>query len=286
MMNFEKLFEQFVREKVYLVGVTKKTEAWYWDSWKALKRMMGTPETIDRFFLNEFVIKLREAGVKPRSINTYTCGINSFLTWLWENNFLGERLRIKPLKVEEKIIPTYTESDLKALLSFKPRTKVEHRLYAIICLLTDTGMRINEALTITREDVDLENLLIRVYGKGSKERFVPISFECRKVLYNYLKRHSFDLVFCSLQGKKLGYRNMLRDFKDLCRKVGVENEKISFHVFRHTFATEYLRSGGGELYLQRALGHTSLAMTKRYAQINEEDLKRVHLKNSLLSRLK
>src|ERR1043165_1697594 len=110
MMNFEKLFEQFVREKVYLVGVTKKTEAWYWDSWKALKRMMGTPETIDRFFLNEFVIKLREAGVKPRSINTYTCGINSFLTWLWKNNHRGERLRIKPLKVEEKIIPTYSES--------------------------------------------------------------------------------------------------------------------------------------------------------------------------------
>jgi integrase len=80
------------------------------------------------------------------------------------------------------------------------------------------------------------------------------------------------------------YRNAFRDLKILCQKVGVT--KATFHKFRHTFATEYLRNGGGELYLQRCLGHTSLQMTKRYAQISPEDLRSRHLKTSLLERVK
>jgi integrase/recombinase XerD len=76
------------------------------------------------------------------------------------------------------------------------------------------------------------------------------------------------------------YRNAFRDFKILCNKIGLEEG--TFHMFRHTFATDYLRSGGGELYLQQTLGHTTLQMTKRYAHISEDDLKRVHGKISIL----
>jgi integrase/recombinase XerD len=284
-MDLNKLFNQFVREKKYLLNVTKKTETWYWMSWKAFTRNVGTPEILDRFVLNEFVIKLRESGIQAKSCNTYICAINTFLSWLWENHHTSERLKIKYLKAEEKVIQTYTDAEMRAFVNWKPKTWTERRLYALLMTLIDTGARIDiELLRLKREDVDLDNLLIKLDGKGGKERYVPISLELRKVLHKWLDKHNkFDLVFPTRDGGKQIYRNCLKQFAALSKKLGI---KGGFHKFRHTFATQYMRNGGSELYLQRALGHSSLAMTRRYTQINEEDLKRVHLKNSLLSRLK
>lgn len=285
-MDLNKLFDQFVREKKYLLNVTQKTETFYRMSWRAFTRCVGVPETLDRFILNEFVIKLRETGIKAKSCNTYICAINTFLSWLWENQHISERLKIKSLKEEQKVIEVFTDAELQAFINWKPKTWTDWRLYALLMTLIDTGARIDiELLRLKREDVDLENLLIKLDGKGGKQRYVPISLELRKVLHKWLDKHNkkFDLVFPTRDGGKQIYRNCLKQFAVLLGKLGI---KGGFHKFRHTFATQYLRNGGSELYLQRALGHSSLAMTRRYAQINEEDLKRVHLKNSLLSRLK
>jgi integrase/recombinase XerD len=279
----DELFKRFVKEKTFLANVSPKTVRFYQQSYKAFKRTVGE-QLPDRLMLTDFIVKSREAGMSAGCINVYIRGMNSFLSWLWENKLTGEKLRMKELKQEQKVIPTYNEVQIKALLSFKPKKPSEHRTYALICLLLDTGVRIEECLTLTRENVDLDNLLIKVRGKGNKERFLPISLECRKVLYRFLQRHNCSLVFCAKGGTRWAYRNAFRDLTILCKKVGIEEG--TFHKFRHTFATEYLRNGGGELYLQRTLGHTTLQMTRRYAQISEEDLKRVHAKTSILSRLR
>jgi integrase/recombinase XerD len=284
-MNWNELHERFVKEKKFLLGVTPKTERWYRIAWRSFIRMVGTPEVLDRFVLNDFVIKLRESGIKPRSCNSYIGAINSFLTWLWENNIISERLKIKDLKEEQPVMPTYTKEHLTTFLNCKPKTWTEKRMYALVCTLIDTGARIDiELLPLKREDVDFENLLIRLKGKGGKERLVPMSLELRKILYRWLQTHEFEIVFPTRDGCKQGYRNTFRDFEKICKRLNIPCK--GFHCFRHTFATEYLRNGGGELYLQRALGHSTLTMTRRYAQINEEDLKVMHKRTSILSRLK
>jgi len=120
-MNLDELFNQFVKEKTFLAGVTPKTVRFYRQSFKAYTRSVGFV-TPDRFVLNDFVIKLREGGMSSSGTNVYIRGMNSFLSWLWENNHIGERLKIKQIKEEKKIIQTYNETQLIAFLNWKPKT--------------------------------------------------------------------------------------------------------------------------------------------------------------------
>src|SRR5262249_46814964 len=129
------------------------------------------------------------------------------------------------------------------------------------------------------------NLVLRVKGKGEKHRFVPMSFELRKVLYRWLSRHEYALVFPTLQGRRLNQRNLLRDLKVLGNKLGVTGVRVSFHTFRHTFAVNYLRAGGNIYYLSKILGHSSVTTTEVYLRsLGVEDLRAVHDRLSLLSK--
>ena len=124
-------------------------------------------------------------------------------------------------------------------------------------------------------------------GKGKKERLVPFSFELRKLIVRYMQRtpKAAVYVFCTRQGAKLSYHNLNRDYRRLCVKLGIEKEG-SFHRLRHTFATNYVRSGGNILYLSRVLGHTTLQMTKRYVGIEVDALREAQMRTSLMSRLR
>lgn len=147
----------------------------------------------------------------------------------------------------------------------------------------------NQKLALIPKDIfsiDFENLLVKVVGKGNKERIVPISYELRKVLYRFQQRHSSSLVFCTKQGGRLGYHNTLRDFKNLCKALGVSGVRCSFHTLRHTYALNHLREGGNVFVLQRLLGHSSVVVTQRYVNLETSDLQVSHRKTSILNRLK
>lgn len=210
--------------------------------------------------------------------------MNSFLTWLYENEYIPDKLRMKQLRVEFNVVQTFTMPHLRAIITYKPKSKTQLRLHTLLLLLIDAGIRIDEALTLTRDKVDLDNYLITVMGKGQKERILPFSVECRKVLYRYLAKHKFNLVFCTRDGCKLSYWNTLRDFKSLAKELGITGVRVSFHTLRHTFAYQYIKGGGNMFALQKSFGHTNLQMTRGYAELQTEDLQEAHLKTSLLSR--
>ena len=279
----DSIFEQFVREKRFLNNVTEKTIEFYQHAWVAFQKHGGG---LSKDGLKTFVISLREKGLKTATINCYIRGMNSFLSWLHENEHIQEQLRIKLLKEERTVIKTFTDQQIRAMVNHRPETVRDKRLHALICLLVDTGIRIAEALTLHKNDVDMHNLLIKVMGKGKKERIVPMSLECRKVLCQHMKTHPFDLVFCTRDGGRLLYRNCLRDFKALAKRLGITGVRVSFHTLRHGFALNYVRQGGSLFHLQKALGHTTLQMTRRYCELDETDLKLVHQKLSPLARLR
>lgn len=282
------LIETFVKEKRFLKNVTPKTVRFYYQSLNTFTRMIGDvrPSELSRAVLNECVVRMRASGLSPVSCNTYISGINSFLTWLYENEYTSQHLKIKELKTERRVIQTFRDEHIRAILTFKPRGFYEWRIYALLCLLIDTGIRIEEALTLRRSRVDFDNMLITVAGKGGKERTVPISLELRKVLYRWSGKHANEIVFGTRQGGRLSYHNVLRDFKNLANKLGIEGVRVSPHTLRHTFAKNYVKSGGNLFYLMKALGHTSLTMSKRYVELDEQDLKEMHVKTSLMSRLR
>jgi len=176
-------------------------------------------------------------------------------------------------------------------MKWRPKSIPQQRLHLLISFLLDIGARIDEALSLRWTDVDFDNLLVLLHGKGGKDRRIPMSLELRKRLFQYQKRIqlkaerniSSDLVFGTRGGTKQGRRNVLRDVKVLCRELGFEPPARTLHAFRHTFATNYLRRGGNVFLLQRALGHSSLEMTRRYAHLQTSDLSAVHEKLSLLN---
>jgi integrase/recombinase XerD len=243
-------------------------------------------ESLNQALLNSWVVSMREEGLSAVSCNVYIRGINSFLSWLYEQELLRQKLRAKQLKEEHKVIQTFSEAQLKAFLAWKPKTFAEHRLAALIATATDCGIRIDEALSVERSNLDLGNLLLTVKGKGGKDRIVPISLELRKILYRWSQKHTHRLLFPTRDGGKLSQRNCLRDLKLLAKRLGITGVRVSWHTFRHTFAVQYVRAGGNLFFLQKALGHQSLTITRRYCELQPEDLQAMHVKTSILTRLK
>jgi integrase/recombinase XerD len=276
------LFDRFVKEKIYLKGVSPKTVEFYKDSYRAFTLYRGE---LTEQGIKEFVINMRMAGISPGGANAYIRGINSYLSWLFENGH-KPKLRAQQIKAEQKVLKTYTEKDIKRIVKYRAKTEALRRLHTMICLMIDTGCRIDEVFSLERKHVDFDNLLILVSGKGNKERVIPISREARGLLYRYLQTHRFDLVFCTRDGIKLRYDNIRRDFLDLLRKAGVEKTDGSFHSFRRYFAKHYVKYGGNLFFLMKSLGHTTLAMSKKYVEADTEDLQHVHAKTGILARLR
>ncbi len=274
------MVEQFIQGRKYLKAVSPKTLIWYQCSFKAFDGATSSKEAINRR-----IVELRERGVSPITINSYLRCINAFLRWLHEEHQHAP-LRIPRLKEEQKVLATLTPDHMKRLLQFSPKGRNQKRGHTLTLLLLDTGLRFAEALGLTWDRVDLDNLVLKVLGKGGKHRVVPISLECRKVLYRWKQQQrGTDLLFPTRSGLQSSQRNVGRDVRLLGQRVGITGVRFSPHTFRHTFAVSYLRAGGNVLYLQRILGHSSLEMTNRYTRsLGIDDLSAVHSKLSLLTR--
>lgn len=288
-----KLFELYKREKLYVDNLSERTLRCYTQVFNRWEKYIGGMPT--KQGLKDFVIAMREAGLSPVTVNISIRSFNSFLTWLKKNKHTKKRLRLKKIKEEQRVLKTFTDEQLKALLHWRPNQerRNECRVYALLCTLTDCGFRISECLGIELSKIDFNNLLITVTGKGNKERIVPMSVELRKTLYRYIQKHritKFDskYLFCTSMGTKLTYRNAYRDLEAVMLSVGVDKNAIDgfFHAFRRKFARSYVKTGGNLFYLQTAMGHSTLQMTKRYVEVEADDLKEAHVKTSLLSRLR
>ncbi len=275
----ELLFRQFVNERKYLKNVTPATEVWYWASWKGLgcEVLKGATESPSKAVWASQIARKRGSGLSAVTVNTYARAINAFLKWAFDEGHISKAVRIPRLKEEQKVLATLSKQQVKALIAFRPTVMGERRLHAMAAMMLDNGIRANEALSLERAAVDLDNLLITVTGKGRKERKVPMSLEARKILYRWLSRHNHPLVFPTLGGTKQTQRNALRAFKVLGKRIGIEGVRFSFHTLRHTFAASYLIRGGNLFYLSRILGHADIQTTQAYLKsIGVEELQAVH----------
>ena len=225
-------FAEFLRERQYFLNVTNATLDWYRNAFEWLPS--ASPSHAD---LKDVVMRMRAKGLRPTGCNSSICAINSYLKWA------GSAERIAYLKEDERILPTFTPAQVLLLTKHGPKGTYPRRLHMIVLVLLDTGTRIDEVLTLRVQDVDMDNLLLTVTGKGRKQRRIPFSFELRRILCRYIADRQ-GLVFATRYGKKLGRRNVLRDVKLLCRKVGFAPPERTLHAFRHTFAVNYLRRGG------------------------------------------
>ena len=268
--------EQFIRERQFIANVSCRTLEWYRDSLRWLPET--EPTQLTQADLCAVVIRIRESGRSAAGVNCAGRAINAFLKWS------GSPFKLPKLREESKLPSTLTDAQIQLLLRYKGNRR---RLHLLVLLMLDTGCRISEALGLNVADVDMGNLLVRLDGKGRKQRLVPISFALRKAIYRYISENELrdtDLLLGTKTGTMLTRRNALRDVAQLCRELGFKVPARGLHCFRHTFAVFYLRRGGSVFHLQKVLGHSTLEMTRRYANLVTNDLQALHERVSLLSR--
>jgi integrase/recombinase XerD len=281
-------FQQFIRERQYLANVTPATVEWYENSLKWLPSESPTQEQ-----LKDAVMRMREKGLKATGCNCAIRAINAYLHWsvIGSEKKCGpgcQHLRVPKIKEPDLVLPTFNPSQVKRIVKWKPKGFGQRRLHLLTLILLDTGCRITEALTLRVGDIDLENLLLTLDGKGRKQRIVPFSFELRRIMFRFISEFSRkpeSLLLASRNETQLGRRVMLRDVKRLCKRLGFAPPARTLHAFRHTFAVNYLRRGGSVFHLQKVLGHSTLEMTRRYANLVTADLQAVHERVTLLSHI-
>jgi integrase/recombinase XerD len=266
---------QFIKERQYLHNVSPATIAWYRNSLGWLGAEVPSEDD-----LKDFVMRMREKGLKPTGCNNRIRAVNAYLKWK------GSSLRVPRMKEPQFLLPTFTMPQVQQFIGCKPTGFYGRRLHLLVLILLDTGCRISEVLNVKVEDCDLDNLLVVVNGKGKKQRRVPFSLELRKALFRYVREfcpHPHESVLATKGGGTLDRHVVSRDVRRFCRDLGFDPPARTLHAFRHTFAINYLRKGGSVFHLQKVLGHSSLEMTRRYANLLTEDLQQMHPKVSLLS---
>lgn len=178
---------------------------------------------------------------------------------------IREKKTIKDILVPEQVA--------KVAATANKKTFIGYRNYAILMLFYDTMIRRNELLTLSLDRVDLHDGLIKVLGKGNKERFVALGSKMQKILHFYLNRWRNDLpgdrVFCTQQGRQLDKNNCRQIVWRMGKKVGIH---VSPHKIRHSSATWFVQNGGSPAVLQKIMGHTSPVITAGYTHLNNKDM--------------
>jgi len=282
------LFETFVQERRYLQNVSSKTLDWYTCSRRAFQPYLAAvhSEADLPVQVRKAVMDMAASGkLAATSINDYARCMNAFLRWLRTEKHVTTDVRIPKLKTPKKVLDVLSDEQVSRLIAYSPTKRIERRIHAMALLILDTGMRVDEVLNLRKQDVDLDNLLIKVdKGKGDKQRIVPCSLALRRSLYRYMKTYSHahsDFVFSTTHGTRQTYRNATRALKSIGKKI--DAPQIRFHLLRHTFATAYIRSGGNVVLLRKVLGHSSISTTMIYEHLQTEDLKSVHHQHSILA---
>ncbi|MEA3307597.1 MAG: tyrosine recombinase, partial [Elusimicrobiota bacterium] len=221
--------------------------------------------------------------LKPASIFRKTESIRAFYRFLMlEGEISKDPTRnFKMPRLPGNLPRFLSDSDIKTLLSFPALEKFSLlRAVAAIELFYATGMRVSEALSLRLEAINMEQGWIRVMGKGSKERIVPVHLTAIKTLKKYLQvrhlkfsgRQVSDELFVNKSGGKLSRVQMWKDIKKLAKLANM-NKDIYPHLFRHTFASHLLGGGADLRSLQEMLGHSSLNTTQIYTHIQKSQLK-------------
>ena len=241
---------------------------------------------VDIDVINDFIEYLYKLGISSYTQARIISGIKSFFNYLvFEEKILANPTElIESPKLNKKLPDTLNINEIdKILNSIDLSTYEGTRNRAIIETLYSCGLRVSELINITIQNLYLDVGFIKVIGKGSKERLVPIGSSAIKHINVYLKnyRKSFKVIdgnegflFLNRRGKKLSRNMIFIIIKQLSIKNNIE-KNISPHTFRHSFATHLIEGGADLRAVQDMLGHESITTTEIYTHLNKEYLREV-----------
>ncbi len=246
------------------------------------------PLTIPPEFVEQYHTQLREIEhLAPASIFRKLEAIKCFYRFLLIENRISEDPTrfVKSAKRTLKIPQQLSQEEMTRLLSFPAKTFEEIRTVTMIDLLYAAGLRVSELIGLRLENVNLKEGWVLAFGKGSKQRFVPIHHEVCMRIRTYLDARESRFfgkevaseLFLNNRGTKLSRISVWKDLAALGRKANISTP-LHPHLFRHTFASHLLQGGADLRSLQEMLGHSDLSTTQIYTHLDVKDLKTKHKK--------
>jgi len=257
-------------------------------------------DQIDLLTLRAYLATLKKMGLSKTTVARKLATLRSFFQYLTREGWVDQNPArwITTPKKENRLptcltvdeaqrlmgCPTVGAGSKAALLEPAPPQKKAQRTLrdtAILETFYSTGIRISELISLTKGDIDFQTGLVRVFGKGRKERVVPIGEKALTVLQEYLCKGvsqraptGGDVLFCNTKGNPMTTRTVHRIVKRYMSQI--DRPSFSPHTLRHTFATHLLEGGANLRSVQEMLGHTSLSTTQRYTHLQVDHLIQVY----------
>lgn len=231
-----------------------------------------------------YLTHLRAKGLKNRSLARHLSSLRGFFAFAMQEKWYKEDPGqfLENPKLPKKLPEFLTREEISRILALPDvSTKLGMRDRCMLELLYAAGLRVSELIRIKALDYDAQVGLLRVFGKGAKERLVPIHFTAQKVLNQYLEftRSEFnpveDFMFLNRSGKGLTRQGVWKLIKKFAAEAGIRRS-ISPHTFRHSFATHLLEGGADLRTVQMLLGHSDISATEIYTHIQAGRLKSMH----------
>ena len=236
-----------------------------------------TPDTLNSFIYNS------SKKNSPRSQARKISGLKSFFKFLVFEGYLksSPMSNIESPKLGRKLPDILNVEEISQMInSINIKEKFGQRNKTIIEILYGTGIRVSELIELKISNIFFKENLIRVLGKGDKERFVPIGLKAKKSIIDYINNNrkyqkieesSNDILILSKYGKKITRHMIFTLIKNISKKSGI-TKKISPHTFRHSFASHLLKNGADLRTIQLILGHENITTTEIYTHLDSKHL--------------
>jgi len=287
----EQLLDQFLHYLIVEKGLSKNTiEAYSHGLTRFLShlREKGVQEIreVGKFHIRGFLLVLRRKNLNTKSIVRNLVAIRTFFRFLIQEGVLESNPveELESPKVAKTIPEILTLKEIEQILEQPDlQTPLGTRDRAMVEMLYATGMRVSELTQLPIHQVNLEGGYVLLFGKGSKERIVPLGSEAMKWVTVYLKTARGLLskgkenpsLFINRSGKGMSRQGFWKNLKDYARRAGLR-KRITPHLLRHSFASHLLERGADLRSVQMMLGHADISTTQIYTHVTGERLKKVH----------
>ena len=284
-MRIEEAIDNFLNYCIFEKGLSKTTKNSYENDLKVYKEYLNKNKIYYVLDIDSNIIKdfLKERSKEEETTLAHNLTvIKNFHKYLLKTNIVKKDSseNIERPKLRKRLPKTLSNDEIMVILDIKLDTSFDYRNKAMLELMYGCGLRVSELVNIEVNDIDMTNCLIRVMGKGSKEREIPLGEysiyyleEYLKIRYTLLKKETCNKLFLNNHGKAMTRQGFFKILKHILKEKGL-NPEISPHTLRHSFATQLLNYGADLRSIQEMLGHSDISTTRIYTHITDEKVKK------------
>ncbi|MBM3245131.1 MAG: tyrosine recombinase XerC [Candidatus Omnitrophica bacterium] len=281
----ERYIEKFIRYLEIEKNYSKHTVLNYKLDLEDFRSFLASApiENVDYLLLRKYLASLKEKNMGSRSVGRHLSSMRSFFKFLTREGLLKTNpiLSVASPKLDKHLPQFLTEEEVTKLIdAVIPKNQTDQLRFrdrAILETFYSTGIRISELVGLDAQDIDFISCVVKVRGKGKKERMVPIGDHAVKAIREYLEKRKKETsaVFLNKNGRRITDRGV-RDIVDKYLRLASLREGVSPHTLRHSFATHLLNRGADLRSVQELLGHANLSTTQIYTHLTTERLKSVY----------